>query len=122
MGVTLNNQNSKIQNQLINIWRQRVESYLLKCESYLLKCGFVSKLFIEVWTLLSRNLVVGYPHTWYFGHLYLIFYFNCHLVQLFKLCTNFINGIVNGVHGEPIWQMKILICGEIGEKYSLIIW
>ena len=95
MGVTLNNQNSESQNQLINIWRQRVESYLLKC-------GSVSKLFIEVRTLLSRNLKVGYPHTWYSGHSYLIFYFNYHLVQLFKLCTNFINGIVNGAHGEPI--------------------
>ena len=47
--MTLNNQNSEFQNQLINIRRQRIESYLLKCgsmsklsikcESYLLKCA-----------------------------------------------------------------------------------
>ena len=58
MGMSLNNQNSEFQNQLINIRRQRLESYLLKCgfvsklsikcESYLLKCGFVSNLSIEV--------------------------------------------------------------------------
>ena len=38
---------------------------------------------------------MGYPCIWYCGYSYLIYYFNYHLVQLFKLCTNFINDIVN---------------------------